>query len=60
MDITRKDTEAVTHDVKITGNEHLKDLKKYEIFKEICDNDNFSQLKTIKAYFKFLLPSSNH
>ena len=39
MDITRKDTEAVTHDVKITGNEHLKDLKKNEIFKEIYDND---------------------
>ena len=49
MDITRKDIEAVTQDVKITGNEHLKDLKKNEIFKEICDNDNFSQLKTIKA-----------
>ena len=39
MDITRKDTEAVTHDVKITGNEHLKDLKKNEIFEEMCDNN---------------------
>ena len=39
MDITRKDTEAVTHDVKITGNEHLKDLKKNEIVKELCDNN---------------------
>ena len=43
MDITRKDTEAVTHDVKITGNEHLKDLKKNEIFKELCDNDRIFQ-----------------
>ena len=42
MDITRKDTEAVTHDVKITGNEHLKHLKKKQLFKEICHDNKFS------------------
>ena len=30
MDIKRKDTEAVIHDIKITGNEHLKELKTNE------------------------------
>ena len=37
MDITRKDTEAVIHDIKITGNEHLEDLEMNEIFKVISD-----------------------
>ena len=27
MDIKRKDREAAIHDIKINGNEHLKDLK---------------------------------
>ena len=30
MDIKRKDTEAVIHDIKITGNEHLENLKTNE------------------------------
>ena len=40
MDITRNDTEAVTHDVKITGNEHLKEIKKKWIMETMYETRN--------------------
>ena len=45
MDIMRKDTEAVTHDVKIIENEHLKNSKMNEIFKLISDDSKMLKIR---------------